>query len=77
MSKRLGSKGADAKGGATTQATGGDVPANCAPLTPRPTLFVGLLLVFAIWFGGLLALYFKTVYPQRHPAQGATTTSRS
>jgi hypothetical protein len=49
----------------------------CAPLKPRPKLFWALMLVFAIWLGALLTLYFKTVYPDRHPLQRAATKSRS
>ena len=45
----------------------------CAPLKRRPKLFVGLLLLFAIWLGILLTLYFKTVYPLRHHSTAATT----
>jgi hypothetical protein len=26
-----------------------------------------LMLVFALWSAGLLAMYFTTVYPNRHP----------
>ena len=44
-----------------------------APLKPRPKLFLGLLLLFAIWLGILLTLYFKTVYPLRHHSTAATT----
>ena len=29
-------------------------------------LFVGLLVVLAVWVGFLLTLYFKTVYPHRN-----------
>lgn len=46
-------------------ATAGDV----APLTPRPRLFVALLVVFGAWLGVLVWMYVTTVYPQR-PATG-------
>jgi hypothetical protein len=63
-------------GAATPQADQADVPAT-PPLKPRRKLFVGLLLGFAAWIGALLLLYFQTVYPIRHPGQGAATTARS
>lgn len=31
-------------------------------MKPRPRLFVALLLIFLVWIGFLVALYFKTVY---------------
>jgi len=37
------------------------------PLKPRRTMFFLLLLAFLAWVGLLLGLYFKTVYPMRHP----------
>jgi len=40
------------------------------PLKPRGKLLVVLMVVFAIWLGALLALYFAKVYPLRHPASG-------
>jgi hypothetical protein len=43
-------------------------PKGSAPLKPRPKLFWALLIFFVIWIGALLALYFKTVYPHRHPS---------
>jgi hypothetical protein len=39
-----------------------------APLTPRPKLFVFLVIVFAAWMAFLVFLYFKTVYPHRSTA---------
>jgi hypothetical protein len=36
------------------------------PPRPRPVLFKVLCVVFAIWIGVLLFLYFATVYPRRH-----------
>jgi hypothetical protein len=36
------------------------------PLKPRRGLFLGLLVVFAIWVGVLLYLFFTTVWPLRH-----------
>jgi hypothetical protein len=38
------------------------------PLKPQGKLFAVLLVVFAIWLGALLTLYFSRVYPLRHPA---------
>jgi hypothetical protein len=42
-------------------------------LTPRPILFKGFCVVFAIWVVALLAMYFLTVYPLRHPSTPAGT----
>jgi len=36
-------------------------------LTPHPRLFKFLCLLFALWMLVLLAMYFWTVYPLRHP----------
>jgi hypothetical protein len=36
-----------------------------APLRPRPKLFLTLFVIFLVWLGVLLAMYFKTVYPHR------------
>jgi hypothetical protein len=38
------------------------------PLKPRPRMFWILLVIFLIWLGGLLALYFTKVYPMRYPS---------
>jgi hypothetical protein len=43
-------------------------PPRAEPLKPRPRLFAAQLANFAIWVGALLAMYFKTVYPNRHRA---------
>ncbi len=40
-----------------------------APRVRRRTLAV-LWVVFALWVAALLAMYFGTVYPQRHPKDG-------
>ena len=47
------------------------------PLRPRPKLFIALLVLFAIWLGILLTLYFKTVYPLRYPSTAATRPGAS
>jgi hypothetical protein len=49
-----------------------------APIKPRPFLFAFLCVVFALWIGLLLLLYFKSVYPRRHPpaAAGAAEIER-
>jgi hypothetical protein len=36
------------------------------PLKPQRGLFLGLLVVFAIWVGLLLYMFFTTVWPLRH-----------
>jgi hypothetical protein len=43
------------------------------PLTPRPRLFVTLLVVFAVWVGVLVTMYFKTVRSHHSPPPPATT----
>ena len=35
------------------------------PLRPHPRLFLALFVVFLVWLGLLLTMYFKTVYPYR------------
>ena len=35
-------------------------------LKPRPKLLLILSIVFALWVGLLLVLYFTTIYPGRH-----------
>ncbi|MGD0139052.1 MAG: hypothetical protein ABSD28_09260 [Tepidisphaeraceae bacterium] len=47
----------------------GKTPINKLPprLVPRPVLFRVLCVIFAIWIGALLVMYFCTVYPLRHP----------
>ena len=38
------------------------------PFKPQRKFFVALCVLFAIWVAFLAAMYFKTVYPQRHRA---------
>ena len=45
-------------------------------LKPRCRLFVIMWIVMALWVAFLLALYFKTVWPQRHPSGGQPSTMR-
>ena len=35
-------------------------------LKPHPRLLVILSIIFALWVGALVTLYFTTVYPYRH-----------
>lgn len=52
--------------------------APCAPLLkPHPRLFAAIMVAFAVWLGVLLTLYFKTVYPERHPSATATRPGAS
>ena len=54
---------------------GGSAPANPAepnaspfpprPLKPRPLLLTVISIVFVLWVGFLVTLYFKTEYPRR------------
>lgn len=48
-------------------------PVACQPLKRRPRLFAALMVLFLIWLGVLLTLYFRTVYPMRYPSTDATT----
>lgn len=36
------------------------------PLQPHRRLFVGLMVIFLLWVGVLLWLFFTTVWPLRH-----------
>ncbi|HSI34797.1 MAG: hypothetical protein ACAI43_20725 [Phycisphaerae bacterium] len=47
------------------------------PLKPRRTLFAVLLLFFLLWVGALVFMWWKTVYPMRHPAQQPAPAARS
>jgi hypothetical protein len=47
------------------------------PLKPRPKLFWILLMIFLIWLGGLLALYFTKVYPMRYPSSAPVAGAKS
>ena len=38
------------------------------PFKPQRKLFYTLLIIFAGWVVFLAAMYFKTVYPVRHPS---------
>ncbi len=40
------------------------------PPRRRRLIFAVLWVVFALWVAALLAMYFATVYPQRHPHDG-------
>jgi hypothetical protein len=46
------------------------------PLKPRKGLLVALSVLFALWFAFLLGLYFKSVYPQRHPSHSDPAATR-
>ena len=45
------------------------------PLKPRKGLFAVLLILFLLWVGALVFLWWKTVYPMRHPAQQPASAS--
>jgi hypothetical protein len=47
------------------------------PFKPRKRIFVILLVIFVIWVVCLLVMYFRTVYPQRHPSSTGHPTSES
>ena len=42
------------------------------PFTPRPRLFLVLSILFALWIGAMLWMYFATVYPHRNLTPPAT-----
>ena len=44
------------------------------PLRPHPKLTIVLGIILALWLIGLLAAYFKTVYPLRHEQPRTTQT---
>ena len=46
------------------------------PLKPRRGLLIALSILFALWFAFLLGLYFKSVYPQRHPSHSNPAATR-
>jgi hypothetical protein len=46
------------------------------PLKPRKGLLIALSVLFALWFAFLLGLYFKSVYPQRHPSHPNPAATR-
>jgi len=46
------------------------------PLRPRKGLLIALSVLFALWFAFLLGLYFKTVYPHRHPGNANPAATR-
>lgn len=43
-----------------------DSSSQVKPFKPRRKLFWLLAVLFALWIGGLLAIYFVTVYPTRY-----------
>jgi hypothetical protein len=61
-----------AKSSTTKSATVQPTP---RPLKPRLSLFFVLFALFLGWVGLLLAMYFKTVYPARHPQHPTTQIS--
>lgn len=48
-----------------------DVPVLPAPrpFVPQRGAFIGMCVLFAIWVGFLVTLYFTTIYPKRHPSK--------
>jgi hypothetical protein len=45
------------------------------PIVPRPKLLILLCVIFAAWIGALLAMYFTTVYPERHHPPATQTAT--
>lgn len=53
-------------------------PPPLRPLVPHPRLFYALLVIFILWIGALLAMYFTTVYHKTDVhVEGATTQAQS
>lgn len=44
-------------------------------LKPRRGLLIVMSIAFTVWVALMLAMYFTTVYPQRHPSHKAATLS--
>lgn len=42
------------------------------PFVPQRKTFVVLCVLFAVWVGFLVTLYFTTIYPKRYPAKPAS-----
>jgi hypothetical protein len=54
--------------------TGSSAAAPLSATTRRSKIWLVITsLVFTVWIAGLIAMYFKTVYPQRHPANPPQT----
>lgn len=53
------------------------LPPDVPPLRSRPRLMLLFGLVLLAWVCVLLALYFQTVYPFRHPASNAPHSANS
>jgi hypothetical protein len=78
MTKRAAKKPAAKKPGEKTSKEAEKAELEPArPLKPRRKLLVVLMVVFAIWLGALLTLYFTKVYPLRHPASGPVAGTHS
>ncbi|MGD1277533.1 MAG: hypothetical protein ABR964_09945 [Tepidisphaeraceae bacterium] len=48
-----------------------------APPKPRRGWFAALCVLFALWMAVLLAMYYKSVYPLRHPSPPAASPAAS
>ena len=67
--------GRDPKAGAPAEGE----TARWSPLPPSRKSFVALFLLFLVWLGVLLTMYFATVYPRRYgdqPSAGAGPATR-
>jgi hypothetical protein len=47
------------------------------PLKPRLLLLIVFSVLFAVWVGALLVIYFATVYPKHHRTTTQDTTTAS
>lgn len=74
------------RGSARAHAETLPAPLPLEPLRPRPLLLTVMAVIFALWMGFLVALYFKTIHPRRSaapegsslaPAAPSTTYSSS
>jgi hypothetical protein len=46
-------------------------------MKPRRGLLIVMSIAFAVWVAAMLAMYFTTVYPERHPSKSTTSASIS
>ena len=72
---------ADSKASKTVAASQRSEPAGVRrepiPMTPRPRLFAGLLIVFAIWVVILVVMYFTMVRSRPQPRRPAAAPSQA
>ena len=50
-------------------------PQPLRPLKPRPVLLAVMAVIFALWMGFLVTLYFKTIHPRRSVAPDGVSSA--